>query len=98
PYFDVVECAGGRQAHAVIPSGCSATTSRSKSGSSTWVHEILRSLEPTGVAGDADGVDAAAGADLADGVGQVVAYGGPRQRYFGSDIEVISVRNCVWTR
>jgi len=35
-----------------------------------------RRSQPAGVAGDPDGVDAVAGAGLADGVGQVVPHGG----------------------
>jgi hypothetical protein len=37
---------------------------------------VCPALEPAGVAGDADGVDAVTAADLGDGVGQVVADSG----------------------
>jgi hypothetical protein len=43
-------------------------------------------LEPAGVAGDADGVDAVAAADLGDGVGQVVAHRRRGQRQAGGDL------------
>jgi hypothetical protein len=36
---------------------------------------LVELLEPAGVPGDADGVDAVASADLADRAGQVVAHG-----------------------